>query len=303
MSKERIGYIDSVKGLAVLLMVMGHVVACQFANPDGILSNEPRSAMFLFRFIYSFHMHLLMFCSGLFALKIMDYTWKGLGQSIWKRFYTLMVPFFCAGLVQNLIKPNAPFDYWYLWALFQFVIAVLAIDGLCSLLPKNGEIISTVLIVVSAILVHLFYSKFLVYENKPLLDIGHWRFYPYFCMGVICTRYDLCGKWFSKNWVYTCALALFGLLTYVITIKGFHIPQQSITGCLLPISAIIACVYLFKEGLANNTSLGVRWLQDIGRHSLEIYIIHFFFLFKAYKIGGCVQKLANIDGGGQTIFL
>ena len=186
--------------------------------------------------------------------------------------------------------------------LFQFIIVVLLIDWLCSLLPKYKKTISTFVIVALALLVHLYYHKFYFLENLPLLDVGHWNQFPFFCMGVICARYDLCTKWFAKNWVYTLSLAAFGFLTYWCTIIGNHIPKQSITWCLIPISAIVACVYLFKEGLANNQSHSLMWLQDIGRHSLEIYIIHFFFLFRMYPVGDFVLRLANADGGGRTIF-
>ena len=300
--KERIAYIDSIKGLAILLMVMGHVIACQFPSWQEALNDAPRTTMLVWRIIYSFHMPLLMFCSGLFALRIKDYTLKNVGIVLWKRFQTLIVPFFCAGLIQNIIKPNNPFDYWFLWMLFQFIVAVLLIDWICSMLPKYKQIVSTIVIVVLTLLVHLYYHKFYFLENLPLLDVGHWNQFPFFSMGVICARYDLCTRWFSKNRVYTLSLAAFGFLTYWCTIMGNHIPKQSITWCLIPISAIVACVYLFKEGLANNQSHSLMWLQDIGRHSLEIYIIHFFFLFRMYPVGEFVLEQANAGGGGGTIF-
>ena len=299
--KNRIGYVDSMKGLAILLMVMGHVIAWQFPNPVAMLNDAPRSAMLVWRIIYSFHMPLLMFCSGLFALRIKEYTLKNIVATIWKRFLTLIVPFFCAGLIQNIIKPNNPFDYWFLWMLFQFILIVMFIDWLCSLLPKYQQDVSSVLIIISALIVHVFYGKYAWLEQLPFLDLGHTNMYPYFCMGVICARFDLCTKWFSKNWVYTLALLIFGFLTYWCTIMGYHIPKQSITWCLIPISAIVVCVYLFKKGLASNQSHSLMWLQDIGRHSLEIYIIHFFFLFRMYPVGDYVLEQANTNGGGRTI--
>lgn len=273
---NRISYIDSLKGLAILLMVMGHVIAYQFPNyPEVALTSNPPVTMILFRIIYSFHMPLLMFCSGLFALRIREYTWKAVGQTLWKRVYSLLLPFLCSGFIVNQIRPTLDY-YWFLSTLFWFIVVVISIDGLCSLLPKYSQVVSTCLIIVSAILVHLYYHKFFAYEYLPLIDIGHWRQFPFFCMGVICGRYDLCERWFAKNWVYTGALLLFGILTYWITIKGYHIPKQNITWCILPISAIVASVYLFKEGLSGMSKLEM-YLQDIGRHSLEIYIIHLFF--------------------------
>ena len=37
MRNQRLLYIDSIKGLAILLMVMGHVIATQYPNPYFVL--------------------------------------------------------------------------------------------------------------------------------------------------------------------------------------------------------------------------------------------------------------------------
>ena len=288
------------KGIAILLMVIGHVVARQFTNYQIALNDFPRSAMFLFRFIYSFHMPLLMFCSGLFALRIKDYTLKNIGNIVWKRVMRLLFPFFAAGTLKYYILGDDSY-FWFLWVLFIFIMIVIFIDGLCSLLPKYQQNVSSALIIISALLVQIFHGKYACFGQLPFLDLWHTNMYPYFCMGVICARYDLCTKWFSKNWVYTISLLVFGFLTYLITIKGFHVlPKQSWTGCLLPISAIVMLVYLFKEGLSEDTK-PVVWLQNLGRHSLEIYIIHIFFCLRMPFIGNYIKGLASA-GDGVTIF-
>lgn len=296
----RINYIDSMKGLAILLMVMGHVIAYQFADYNVAYDQYPRITMVVYRIIYSFHMPLFMFCAGLFALRINEYTWSSFGQSLWKRAYTLLLPFFCSGFIFNHVRHVHAF-FWFLWMLFWFIVFVMVVDALCSVLPKYGQIVSSCIIAVMAVIVHIAYHKFLKYEHLPWVDIGHLRQFPFFCMGVLCARYNLCEKWFSQNGIFTGALLVFGFFTYWITIKGYSIPLQYITWCVLPISAIVACVYLFKEGLSGN-SIIEKCLQDIGRHSLEIYIIHNFFLFRMCRIGEFVFEQASVEGGGRTIF-
>lgn len=51
--KIRIQYIDRLKGLAIILVVMGHIFG--FSQPDDPIT----------KFIYTFHMPLFMFLSGL----------------------------------------------------------------------------------------------------------------------------------------------------------------------------------------------------------------------------------------------
>lgn len=301
--EKRIEYIDSLKGLAILLVVMGHVIPHYFPVwRDVLYVDGNRVAMSVWLIIYSFHMPLFMFCSGLFALRIKEYTWKTVGSAMWKRACTLLLPFFVTGSIKYLTFGGEFLDYWFLWQLFLFMVVVVTIDGLCSLLPKYGKEISTGVIVLSALFVHVFWNGFMKYETMPFIDVWHWNLYPYFCMGIICARYDLCTKWFSNNWVYTCALLVFGVLSYVITIRDIHIPKQSLTGCLLPISAIIVLVYLFKKEL-NGDSKAELWLQKLGRNSLEIYILHAFFLFPAYKIGEYIVQSTNIEGGYIAAFV
>ncbi|WP_405373514.1 acyltransferase family protein [Pseudobutyrivibrio sp.] len=298
--KERIAYIDSMKGLAILLMVMGHVIAWQFPNPVAMLNDDgPRSTMFLFRFIYCFHMPLLMFCSGLFVIRGIGISLKDVGMSIWKRVQSLILPSIFTGGLLWLQRGN--FGYWFLWTLFQFVVITILLYLFCERIPKIGSYVFTGILSVVSIALLFIVPRLMPYQNLPLVDIEHWRLYIYFCMGIICSRYNLIDSVLSKNWVYTIALLLFGFLTYWITIEGNHIPKQSVTGCVLPISAIVLLVYLFKEGLSG-ASKAELWLQKLGKHSLEVYILHLFFLFPMYRVGEYVQEHANNVGGGQLVF-
>ena len=53
---ERIELIDYLKGYAIILVVLGHVIV--FSNPTEFTQSQ------LFTFVYSFHMPLLLFLSG-----------------------------------------------------------------------------------------------------------------------------------------------------------------------------------------------------------------------------------------------
>ena len=73
--KERLLYIDSLKGFAILLMVMGHVIAWNFSDWSFLpqVNQEVPSnylvAGVLWNFIYSFHMPLFFCISGFFCYK------------------------------------------------------------------------------------------------------------------------------------------------------------------------------------------------------------------------------------------
>lgn len=60
--KERSLYLDVVKGLAIILVVVGHCI--QFGSGADVLRSGVFFADPLFKFIYSFHMPLFMLVSG-----------------------------------------------------------------------------------------------------------------------------------------------------------------------------------------------------------------------------------------------
>ena len=60
MNKIRIDYIDEMRGLAILFVVIGHII--QF---NGIPTTNP-----VFEFIYSFHMPLFFSISGYITQKV-----------------------------------------------------------------------------------------------------------------------------------------------------------------------------------------------------------------------------------------
>ena len=115
---ERVGYIDSLRGFAILLVVVGHLI--QF-NYNAFLESK------LFNIIYSFHMPLFFFISGCArALHIDKQIFlKSLFAKIFKRFYVLIVP----SIVWSSIVPLFFFNitnitwrltssYWFLNVLF-----------------------------------------------------------------------------------------------------------------------------------------------------------------------------------------
>lgn len=83
--KERIVYIDRLKGFAILLVVIGHVVQFLYC-PNKFDTN------IVFRFIYSFHMPLFFILSGMVTnLKLGSV--EELCQKVKSRFLQLVVPF------------------------------------------------------------------------------------------------------------------------------------------------------------------------------------------------------------------
>ena len=100
MSKERIKSIDFCKGIAILLVVLGHATEH---------TNASLSYDWLYEYIYSFHMPLFMFISG-FVFYKNKYNWI----DIKKRAYQLLVPFFVYQIIVSLIfSGNFSYATWF----------------------------------------------------------------------------------------------------------------------------------------------------------------------------------------------
>lgn len=91
---KRLQYIDALKGVAILLVVLGH--SLQNFDPD--LEWLPSRA------IYAFHMPLFMFVSGFVSWKV--YKWA----SVKKRAVQLLIPFFFSIVLAWFV------NYWGFWS-------------------------------------------------------------------------------------------------------------------------------------------------------------------------------------------
>lgn len=81
---KRISYIDQLKGIAIFLVVLGHLIGHNAGSGNG-----------LWTFIYSFHMPLFMFISGYLASVTSTeeaLSWSKIGRTILKKSRTLLLP-------------------------------------------------------------------------------------------------------------------------------------------------------------------------------------------------------------------
>ena len=115
MGRERLRSLDIAKGIAIILVVIGHSIP-DAGTKKGISSE---SLALLHSFIYSFHMPLFFWISGYFVNTLS--TVQSRKAQIWKKFQRLMVPYIFVGLTYMPCKlllsqfANAPFQLSNLW--------------------------------------------------------------------------------------------------------------------------------------------------------------------------------------------
>ena len=119
--RDKFLFVDSAKGVGIVLVVLGHALQTQFDNYDN---------MFLFRIIYSFHMPLFMFLSGILAPSCEEISL----QWVMNRAKRLVVPFVTWAFIAYIYSGGREFGegisyfidvmrhidkgMWFLWSLF-----------------------------------------------------------------------------------------------------------------------------------------------------------------------------------------
>lgn len=187
-TRKYIPYIDAIKGFAIFLVVMGHVLAWQFDNfTDIVQQKESPQTMFLWRMIYSFHMPLFFFISGYLFSKSKFAEIDG-PKYIWKKATTLIVPFITMGTLFYLVRDKL-YNYWFLRSLFEFILIALPFEIYRSRTTKMQSTAFSILyyggVYFVLIMLHGYLQRISwLYE---LIDIRY-NYFMFFSLGLILRR-------------------------------------------------------------------------------------------------------------------
>lgn len=153
--KDRILWLDNLKGFLIFMVVLGHTIL--FTNNDG-------DSNIFYRYISSFWMALFMFTSGFACYKV-----RPSYKLIWKRFKQLIIPFICWSFILSNINRSNNIIYlllypsksvWFLWALFFINSIVVIVCNIAHSYRMSEEKLCFIIIVV------LFILNKEVYDNN-----------------------------------------------------------------------------------------------------------------------------------------
>lgn len=276
----RVSYIDQLKGIAILLVVLAHVVGY----------NDCRDS-FLWRFIYSFHMPLFMFISGYIAqmtFRIEDIGWINALLFIRKKFRTLLFPMVVWGVVIPFFfmkkESDGFLDYcvnfvkiwggglWFLATLFFLSVLYLLYRWMLKVVDSKS-ILMDIIILPSLFLfigvLFRFLSSDAIYSEGLRSIFSYFLFY---FLGVVVCKYNPLRMLLLENEkVFTFSIIMFCLLmpSFVYDMSSLFNQLMKIVLSLFAIPSlffIVRHVHWYK--------LVDDMLQYFGRESLSIYVIH-----------------------------
>lgn len=185
MERKYLYHFDVMKGIAIILMVMGHVMLFSFdINPS-----EP------LKFIY-FNMPIFFYISGFLAYKKFD-SFKEVGKRIIHRGIVLLFPYviflnlysyFANGTVNVSLTWLGGGRYWFLYTLF--LISTFFILYEYIIRKVKSSIIYTILwLIPYAVLMLLKFNILHIGCNFDNIVDGLANYYRYFLIGYLCKKY------------------------------------------------------------------------------------------------------------------
>lgn len=297
MAKARLHHFDMLKGIAIFLVVMGHVLTMCIRDIDSAV---------LFKMVEKIHMPLFFFISGYFTYKLTE-NGKVKSPNLFSRAKQLLVPFFVVSILWIYYFPNSglqsPFistwdglffvesknGYWFTLCLFELILLYSLLTPLFSLCRKVISRFCVILLVWLGLLIITHYLQNTCIYGLLGLQFAC-EFFPIFMLGTLakaeCVTFD---KITASNRGVTVALLLGSVLMYFVcwpweinlSYKYVVVVKQFLYPCVILVAISIVKPWGEKAFDENNPkgTIIARLFEYIGTQSLAVYLLHYFFLF------------------------
>ena len=306
MKKPRLGWLDALRGFTMILVVTNHVALKSF---DMKIRWSVALQLFLL-----FRMPLFFFISGFLAYKA-GRVWNArtLGELSLKKLRVQIIPTVVFFLLFLAIVPTTPFadslsealassmkaGYWFTLVLLYMLLTYYLFSYVESKLRINSWIPITLLFIVSLCFFETCYlpkyfswaaghkgpqNEFLNYTSL----VEMFRYFPFFLFGSIVHRYwEQAQRLMDSRWFFPVVMLL--ALVCTLDLLKWHTLRMAWTSLphTLAMFLLLSMVFMFfrhYHDFFEQTRFG-RGLQFIGRRTLDIYLLHYFFLPKLPMVG------------------
>lgn len=285
---NRIGYIDALRGLTMILVVYFHIAAYGFGSYELGCNN----------IIERFRMPTFFFISGwLFYKAGRIWNRQAITGMIRKKFMVQIVPtaiFMLLYLMLFNLLDISSFGsdkkgYWFTFVLFEYFVIYILAEALLNKKNSNkGEMRVFVFILILSVAA-FYYAK---YYTRYATELGTWkdilgflsfvkiRHIIFFWFGMFVRRHFDQFIHLTNNRYVTATLIILFVAIIVWPVLLSTLGIEYITYLVAGLSGTVICFTFFRihqEYFSQKTWYG-RCLQLIGRQTLDIYLIHYFVL-------------------------
>ena len=285
---KRIEYIDALRGFAMILVIYFHI-------PSYCLGNAYIGFNDILEWV---RMPLFFFISGLVLYKA-DRVWTSetIKAVLKKKFMVQIIPmaiFMALFLILFDYMEPASFGsdkkgYWYTFVLFEYFVLYIGAEALFNKSKTgNGELyvfLSVLLLSITS----FYYAKYYTNHSE---ELGIWkellgflsfvkiRHFIFFWFGIFVKKHFEGFITLTNNVYFLTAIAILYIATLffpsIYHINGLEYLAFAITGFI--ISTLVFTLFRKNERLLTKDKWYGKSLQFIGRRTLDIYLIHYFFL-------------------------
>ena len=268
---QRIDEFDLYKGIAIILVVCGHLI---MSNWENAIDKHP-----VYTWIYSFHMPLFFFVSGF----LVDYTFinRSVLGGLKKKFLSLMIPYvvWCfiiapsvnsrleLSFIHVFVDTNP--RYWFVYLLFLYSAFYYIGQGL-SKCCKIGFLWGFVMSFLSLGIAHHFFPC-------EIFSRGI-QFSPIYVYGVLASTFRL----HNRDVLYREPfLSIIFLLFVVSSMSYCHLDYEILNKLCKLLASFSICflaLYYINRRLLSIDNGIISSIKYIGKNSIVVYLTHFFFL-------------------------
>ncbi len=296
----RVDWIDGLRGWAILLVVAGHAIQWTNALFESDLA---------FRLIYSFHMPLFFFISGVVSAKAVR---RPFGELLRTKSLGLLVPFLSWGIIMGAVNaPGSRFRLWDvlltlyrtpdagLWFLWVLLLVTLAAALGLRLVPRQAPWVG---LAAATIVVRL--------ARLPVLgvEMAGWYF-PFFAAGLLLSGH-LIDRQTPQRRLPTVIVGLAAAAVWLALALGWQHgalawPAQRWAEAGLGFPRVVDLLYRYltaAAGIAASVAvfsairlpvLPRKAVLYLGTHTLEVYVSHILVLTLVTRLGMTSAVLAG----------
>lgn len=268
MGKERLTYVDCIRGFCMILVVIWHLS----------FTFDVTQTMFN-RVLFSFMLPLFFFLSG-FLVK-QNFTIFNYIESIKKRVYGQLLPTIFVGTIY-ILWINRPFldvlldinkaGYWFTLVLFEMFFVYASISLVTDKIMPNMKTYIYLILFFSIGLFSIFAHRFDGLFWWQVLDgYNLVKYTPFFIFGVLAhIHFDKFEKIISNRYILSFFIVLF--IIFLLNKSKIGTAIQGYLGVMLVFE-----FFRRNRTFFSNSKLGTI-LSYVGSYTLAIYLLHYFFL-------------------------
>lgn len=292
LSKQRIKYIDALRGFTMFLVVLQHIESIGFGiHPyESVLGN----------ILVSFRMPMFFFISGYIAYKVsFDWNMDAYCSNLRKKAIVQLIPtvfFFSLFTIAKAGNPISSFvtngwgGYWFTFVLFEMFVLFYSLSYWYKKYLDHCLVALSVFGVFSLVV----FRSDAAWWNMLCLE-NLCKYFQFFSLGILAKKYNTKFSFLIRNtkaFVFLIFIFSIVIITATNWVNESFIVKSLVRDVIVRYTGIfvVFAFSLSKEEFFKRENWFNKCILFIGRRTLDIYVIHYFLLSSFPQLKSFVQQ-------------